>query len=285
MRTTGSRGSRFRGCGRVILTMLRRLKSGLVSLAVVAVVGLSSTTASASQPTPRSGGLAAVTMAGSSLTSLSRCPTQTLTIINGAAVSTAAIDQAKVEAALTSGPLRAAWGTPCIHFGPGGWRIILAELVVDGEAVGGVHAVDGQGQPYAAVSVGIAANTGSWQQAFTHEVDEMLVDPYLDRYINGELVEVDDPVEMWGYQEREHTNLFASDFVLPSWFEPGSPGPWDYMDMASGPLDTSQGVAPNVRRAGARVQLARREGRCGRGRFGFVGASAQLSGRRCTSRR
>jgi hypothetical protein len=47
-------------------------------------------------------------------------------------------------------------------------------------------------------------------------------------------VTVDDPILGKGEVE-------LADFVLPSWFQPGSPGPWSYLDAAPGPLKDAAG--------------------------------------------
>lgn len=65
-----------------------------------------------------------------------------------------------------------------------------------------------------------------WSGAVSHEFAEMLVDPWLNRYIDGQLVEVCDPLER---QPTSYTvgpvwlNVSVVDFVTPQWFT-GAPG-------------------------------------------------------------
>ncbi|HEY1519149.1 MAG TPA: hypothetical protein VGF91_22150, partial [Solirubrobacteraceae bacterium] len=156
-------------------------------------------------------------------------PTQTITIVNEARVQPWAL--AKVESAIMaqSLQLRAAWGTPCVRFGPGGWMVYLQTgyeslqgggytLEVGGEHYGlGVPGPDWHGQPYVIVKTGGAAYT-AWSYALSHEVDEMLVDPTDAMYYvwpNGsrQLLEVCDPVEADTYTLDGVT---VDDFTLPA---------------------------------------------------------------------
>ena len=122
------------------------------------------------------------------------------------------------------------------------------------------------------------ASTGS------HESIEMRDDPTCDQYApaplpSGQLVadEPGDPVEADAYPievtiEGETRTILVSNFVLPSYFIPGSQGPWDYMGRLTGPapamtsggylilMDPASGQLSNLYadRAGARRFAARR---------------------------
>jgi hypothetical protein len=145
-------------------------------------------------------------------------PTQTITVVDQARVKPAVL--AGVTGAITaqSLQLRAAWGTPCVIFAAGGWRLYLK---VGGQPHG-LHLW--YGQPYALVWTG-GGTAESWSRDFSHEIVEMLVDPETDRSVYhdgvGQIVEVADPVEWDGYRLN---GVFVSDFVLPAWFAGATTG-------------------------------------------------------------
>ncbi|HTP20856.1 MAG TPA: hypothetical protein VMJ65_14710, partial [Solirubrobacteraceae bacterium] len=99
---------------------------------------------------------------------------------------------AKMENAIVAQSLqvRAAWGTPCVQFGPGGWRLYLK---IGGQPHG-VHLW--YGNPYAIVWTG-GGTVESWSRDLSHEILEMLVDPETNRSVYrdgvGRIVEVADP--------------------------------------------------------------------------------------------
>jgi hypothetical protein len=128
-------------------------------------------------------------------------PVQNLTVVNGAAVPIARAETA-VEA--QSAQLRRRWGTPLVRFAPGGWPVILQNDTGRIVAVGGIHTTTPAGTPEALIAV-VAG--GNWTVAFSHEVLEMLVDPY------GGRVEVCDPVEGESYLLG---GVQVSDFVFPN---------------------------------------------------------------------
>jgi hypothetical protein len=139
-------------------------------------------------------------------------PTQTITVVDQARVKPAVL--AGVTGAITaqSLQLRAAWGTPCVIFAAGGWRLYLK---VGGQPHG-LHLW--YGQPYALVWTG-GGTAESWSRDFSH------VDPETDRSVYhdgvGQIVEVADPVEWDGYRLN---GVFVSDFVLPAWFAGATTG-------------------------------------------------------------
>ena len=145
-------------------------------------------------------------------------PTQAITVVDQARVKPAVL--AGVTRAITAQTmqLRTAWGTPCVTFGPSGWRLYLK---VGGQPHG-VHLW--YGQPYALVWTG-GGTVESWSRDFSHEILEMLVDPGTNRSVYhdgvGQIVEVADPVGWDGYRLD---GVFVSDFVLPAWFAGATTG-------------------------------------------------------------
>ena len=124
------------------------------------------------------------------------------------------------------------------------WQIVILD---DSDQAGalGYHDVTPSGMPLAKVFVKTTKEAGdSWTVVFTHELLEMLADPYIDSVTfiddgsgGGFLipVEVGDPVEgdQFGYTVGK---TLCTDFVLPSWFEQGSKGPWDHAGHLQQPL-------------------------------------------------
>ncbi len=103
------------------------------------------------------------------------------------------------------------------------WQVLIKEsLSID---VYGYHAVDNTGKPFAVLKY-----VENWTHVASHELMEMLVDPYGDRVLSGEifaqsegeeniLVEVADPSQnvTFGYMLD---GIMVSDFYFPSYFEP-----------------------------------------------------------------
>jgi hypothetical protein len=145
-------------------------------------------------------------------------PTQTLTVVDQAQVAPSVLGRVTHAISAQSMQLRAAWGTPCVTFGPGGWRVYLKI----GLQAHGVHLW--HGAPYAIVWTGVGT-VESWSRDFSHEILEMLVDPETNRSVFvdgvGRMVEVADPVEWYGYRLD---GVYVSDFVLPTWFAGATTG-------------------------------------------------------------
>ena len=106
----------------------------------------------------------------------------------------------------------------------GYWPIILVDEVKQGA---GVH-LDDDGQPYALVEA--VGNGLGWSLTASHEMFEMLVDPFGNRLVAGFspkpgqgrvefLVEVADPSEddSFGYTSN---GILVSDFYTPQYFDP-----------------------------------------------------------------
>lgn len=138
-----------------------------------------------------------------------------------------------------SGEFAQAWGADATLFFSntppvGSWRLVVSDYSFMEGAIGFHELVDGA--PVGRAFARTAAENGlDWQVTFTHELFEMLADPWLNRISVGTrlwLVEVCDPVENDAYA---YTRIGASgepvkisDFVLPSWYRKKAKGPYDF---------------------------------------------------------
>ena len=120
---------------------------------------------------------------------------------------------------------------------PGTWPIMIVDSL---PGQGGVH-LDGRGQPYAE-----AVNGDELSVAISHELLEMLVDPWgnrftpainCDPYSDGQqvfyLVEVCDPCEVTSYKID---GVPVSDFIRPAFYDAYAAGPFDFLDTLAAPL-------------------------------------------------
>jgi hypothetical protein len=119
----------------------------------------------------------------------------------------------------------------------GTWPVKIVDSI---PGAGGVH-LDDQGQPYAE-----AVNGPQLSIAISHELLEMLVDPWGNRFTpaadldpnsGGQqviyLVEVCDPCEISSYNVG---GVAVSDFILPSFYDPNAAAPVDFLGTLAGPL-------------------------------------------------
>jgi len=119
----------------------------------------------------------------------------------------------------------------------GMWPIKIVDAI---GGAGGVH-LDNQGQPYAE-----AVNGPQLSIAISHELLEMLVDPWGNRFTPAAdldpasdghqvfyLLEVGDPCEVSSY---DIGGVAVSDFILPSFYDPNAIGPVDFRNTLAGPL-------------------------------------------------
>lgn len=140
-------------------------------------------------------------------------PVQNITVINQAnvrPVALATVERAVVDQSLQ---LRASWGTPCVQFGPGGWKLYLKTGAQGQDA--GMHFWDGS--PYILVWTGGVTWQG-WSAMFSHEIVETLVDPnntYYSFADSSSQLEVADPVEHHNYPID---GVYVADFVTPNWY-------------------------------------------------------------------
>src|SRR5437016_8639787 len=120
-------------------------------------------------------------------------PVQTITVVNQANVRPAALALVENAVVAQSLQVRAAWGTPCVAFGPGGWKLYL-KTGAAGQPWG--EHFSSRGLPYLLVWTGALTWQG-WSMDFSHEVVETLVDPVNAHYIRdlvSNQLEVADPV-------------------------------------------------------------------------------------------
>jgi hypothetical protein len=124
---------------------------------------------------------------------------------------------------------------------PGAWEI----RIVDSPACwfcSGYHDLE-NGAPYAVVST-----LDDWQVTFSHELWEILVNPYLDRVAIVKpktlnrvyALETADPVEgarfVYVRPSASGKPVQISDFVTPAWFLRNSKGPWDFASATKRPF-------------------------------------------------
>ncbi len=167
-------------------------------------------------------------------------PSQTITVVNQAKVRPSVLAKVERAVAAQSLQLRAAWDTPCVQFGTGGWKVYLK---VGGTEPHGEHYF--YGQPYALLWTSGASVQG-WSRSFSHEVVEMLEDPTLDvRYLQDGSTwqrEIADPVEGLGYRID---GVYMSDFVTPLWYAGASTGA-EVLCQGVSCADDSPLIAPAV---------------------------------------
>lgn len=151
------------------------------------------------------------------------------------------IPQADVVAALpafqiaVSRDLAKAWGTDALLTTDANMDADMV-VVITNDAPGmclcfGYHSIDWLGRPVSYVLANPSLEMHeSWQLTFTHELFEMLVDPWINHFAmwNGRtwLVEVGDPCES-GYYAYWINGVVISDFILPKWYNKSLPGKYD----------------------------------------------------------
>lgn len=117
------------------------------------------------------------------------------------------------------------------------------------------HGVMGSA-PYGRVFAEDAIEYGfNWEVSFTHELWEMLADPYINRTIEVRdsvfySLEVADPVEAdrlayWRLSPGG-VPVAISDFVFEEWYRPNVPGPYDFTGHVKRPLQVLKGGYQNI---------------------------------------
>jgi hypothetical protein len=123
------------------------------------------------------------------------------------------------------------------------------------------HDTDGTGVPVAYCAVTTCSSLlgpGGISVDASHELLEAAADPscnIMADNLKGLLVayEVGDPVETQTYESNVESGVSLSNFVLPSWFDPKAPAPYDFMSYAKidgavappGPLQLAPGNGGN----------------------------------------
>lgn len=131
----------------------------------------------------------------------------------------------------------------------GAWHLLILDNSDQAGALG-YHDVTPEDQPLGKVFAKDDLDAGtSWSVTISHELLEMLADPLINltsvvqksaRSGRVYALEDCDAVEddSFGYKIDD---ILVSDFVLPSWFVPGSPAPWDFQKKLSAPLQLLPG--------------------------------------------
>ncbi len=131
---------------------------------------------------------------------------------------------------------------------PRGNAIIYVMDVSTDVGILGYHDVTYTQVPVGFVFAKTAKNFGeSWQFTASHELLELLADPYVNLAAEGTFVgstaffayEVADPIEGDGGYKID--NIQVSNFVLPSWFVDGTADKYDYLNTLDAPFTISSG--------------------------------------------
>src|SRR6266436_3010371 len=127
-----------------------------------------------------------------------------------------------------------------------GWWQILVTDNPDQAGAFGYHELTSQGTPLGKVFAGLDLQSGgSWTVTLSHELLEMLADPWINWCAQGSdgkvyALEVCDAVEAddLGY---EIDGVLVSDFITPSWFEPTEADRLDFKQHVSKNLQLARG--------------------------------------------
>lgn len=131
----------------------------------------------------------------------------------------------------------------------GTWELLIADNSDQAGALG-YHDLTVNGDPLGKVFAQDDLNNGnSWTVTASHELLEMLADPWVDECVendqpNGTIrfyaMEVCDACEddQFGYQIAipSGKSILVSDFVRPSWFQPREAAPYDLQNRINGPF-------------------------------------------------
>ncbi len=141
---------------------------------------------------------------------------------------------------LSGRPFKVELGTPA------SFRLIVVNqrLNYEGTPASGYHAYDRTG-PYSIVNLGSAhGNLAMVYLLLSHELAEAIVNPNLDRALNGYAVEIVDPAVCCSYEIElsDGGRVRLNTFVLPHWFTGGS-APYTYppTEYIDAPLQTGPG--------------------------------------------
>jgi hypothetical protein len=128
---------------------------------------------------------------------------------------------------------------------PGWWQIVITDNPDQAGALG-YHEMTGAGTPLGKIFAKLDLDNGySWTVTLSHELLEMLADPWINWYAVGSdnkiyALEVCDAVEAdeLGY---EIDGVLLSDFVTPAWFEPTEADRLDFKQHVSKELHLAPG--------------------------------------------
>jgi hypothetical protein len=127
-----------------------------------------------------------------------------------------------------------------------GWSQIVLTDDPDQAGALGYHEMSSNGTPLGKVFAGLDAESGSsWTVTLSHELLEMLADPWINWCAQGSdgriyALEVCDAVESdsLGYKID---GVLVSDFITPSWFEPTQADRIDFKKRVSRPMELAPG--------------------------------------------
>ena len=142
----------------------------------------------------------------------------------------------------------------------GWWQISVIDNPDQAGALG-YHELTSRGTPLGKVFAGLDIQSGgAWTVTLSHELLEMLADPWINWCAEGSdgkvyALEVCDAVEVdeLGYKIDD---VLVSDFVTPSWFEPTRADRVDFKRRISKPLQLASGGYISVLGAGGWTQIA-----------------------------
>lgn len=150
---------------------------------------------------------------------------------------------------------------------PAGWWQLL--IVDDPDQAGalGYHELSAQGTPLGKVFAKLDAQAGSsWTVTASHELLEMLADPWINTCVHGDdsriyALEVADAVEADAYGYLID-GVEVSDFVTPRWFEAAVAGDrFSFKGTVTKPLELAPGGYISVLGADGWTQITARAGR------------------------
>lgn len=152
--------------------------------------------------------------------------------------------------------IRTWWGTmqPGIIFGKPAidraWQIVIVDDADQAGALG-YHDLTSDGRPISYIFAKTAQDHGyDWQITLTHELAEMIMDPYIMRCeqtgdARFHALELCDPVEddSLGYQISAggFPPVNVSNFITPYWFVPDATGTFDHQKKCTKPLEVLKG--------------------------------------------
>ena len=127
----------------------------------------------------------------------------------------------------------------------GWWQVVTADTPDQAGALG-YHEMSSTGTPLGKIFARFEiANGSSWTVTLSHELLEMLADPWINWCAVGSdsqvyALEVCDPVEAdeVGY---EIDGVLVSDFITPAWFEPTDADRLDFKQRVSRQLELARG--------------------------------------------
>jgi hypothetical protein len=133
-----------------------------------------------------------------------------------------------------------------------GQHPLRIEIYSDEHVPGGFHLGREDGEPwrpYAVVDRVSSREEREWTRIASHELLEMLADPWGNRHIQGPspepgggtveyLVEVGDPCN---YESYELDGVCVSDFVLPHYYQGDAPGPYSHTGRVKAPHGVLEG--------------------------------------------